>query len=34
MTDKAESEQRITDLEDDVRVLTEREKDGAMEVER
>ncbi|XP_071349889.1 calcium-binding and coiled-coil domain-containing protein 1b isoform X1 [Trachinotus anak] len=34
MADKAQSEQRIKDLEDDVKVLTDREKEGNMELER
>ncbi|XP_023279166.1 calcium-binding and coiled-coil domain-containing protein 1-like isoform X1 [Seriola lalandi dorsalis] len=34
MADKAQSEQRIKDLEDDVTVLTDREKEGNMELER
>ncbi|XP_039971920.1 calcium-binding and coiled-coil domain-containing protein 1-like [Xiphias gladius] len=32
--DKAESQQRIKDLEDDVKVLSDREKDGNVELER
>lgn len=34
MADKAESQQRIKDLEDDIKVLTDREKEGNMELER
>ncbi|XP_040889904.1 calcium-binding and coiled-coil domain-containing protein 1-like [Toxotes jaculatrix] len=34
MADKAESQQQIRDLEDDVKVLTDREKEGNTELER
>ncbi|GAA6215695.1 calcium-binding and coiled-coil domain-containing protein 1-like [Lates japonicus] len=34
MADKAESQQQIKDLEDDIKVLTDREKEGNMELER
>lgn len=34
MEEKAESEQRVKDLEEDIKVLNDREKEGNMELER
>lgn len=34
MAEKAESQQRIKDLEEDIKVLNDREKEGNMELER
>lgn len=34
MDEKAESQQRIKDLEEDIKVLNDREKEGNMELER
>lgn len=34
MAEKVQSQQRIKDLEDDVKVLTDRETEGSMELER
>ncbi len=34
MAEKAEAQQRIRDLEEDIKVLNDREKEGNMELER
>lgn len=34
LAEKAESQQKIKDLEDDIKVLTDREKEGNAELER